>query len=83
MSTCPFKTYNHIFGEVGKGLHSLTFLGVNIIDNGATILGAILLTYFTKLPFPLSIILFYTAGIVFHMLFGVNTKTITYLGLTC
>ena len=83
MTTCPFNAYKHIFGKVGKGLHGITFLGVNIIDNGIAIIGAVLLTYFTKIPFPLSIILFYTSGILVHMLFGVNTKTITYLGLTC
>ena len=80
---CPFKNYSNIFGEVGKGVHQHKFMSVIIIDNLLTIAGAVFLSYFTELPFPLSIILVYTLSIIIHMLFGVKTKTLQYLGLSC
>jgi len=80
---CPFKKFNDIFGFPGKGVHKHTLLNVIVIDNLIVISAAVFITYQFDVPFPLSIIGTYIVGIVIHMLFGVQTKTLTYLGIRC
>jgi hypothetical protein len=77
---CPMKQYNELFGKVGQ---RDTYLNVVGIDNMMTIIGAIFITYQFNIPFPLSIISLYVIGILIHMLFGVQTKTLSYLGIQC
>ena len=77
---CPLKQYNKLFGKVGQRNKYLNVVG---IDNMLTIIGAIFITYQFDIPFPLSIISIYVIGIVVHMLFGVQTQTLTYLGIHC
>jgi len=77
---CPLKQYNELFGKIGQ---RETYFNVVGVDNMMTILGAIFITYQFNIPFPISIISIYVIGIVFHMLFGVQTKTLTYLGIRC
>ena len=80
---CPFKQYSDLFGLPGQGNHKYTLFKVIVIDNLITIAAAVLITYQFDIPFPLSIIGLYVAGILMHMLFGVQTKTLTYLGIRC
>jgi len=80
---CPFKQFNDIFGLAKQGVHQHKVLNVIMIDNLMTIAGAIFVTYQFDVPFPLSIISLYVIGILFHMLFGVQTETLTYLGIKC
>jgi uncharacterized integral membrane protein len=80
---CIFKEYSEVFGKVGGGLHKYKILNVIIVDNLATILLAIIVTYFIEIPFPLVIMACYLLGILLHYLFGVQTQTLTYLGLRC
>ena len=80
---CPLKQFNDIFGLPGQGVHQYKLLNVIIIDNLMTIAAAIFITYYFDIPAPLSIIGVYIASIVIHMLFGVQTKTLTYLGIQC
>jgi hypothetical protein len=77
---CPFNAFSDLFGNVGQREKYLNVVG---LDNIMAILGAVLLTYLFDIPFPLSIIGIYTVGILIHMLFGVKTKTIVYLGISC
>ena len=77
---CPLKQYNELFGKVGQRNKYLNVVG---IDNMVSIIGAIFITYQFDIPFPLSIISIYVIGIVVHMLFGVQTQTLTYLGIHC
>jgi len=80
---CPLKQYSDIFGKVGKGAHQHKVLNVIIVDNLLTIIGAIFVTYQFDIPFPISIISLYVIGILLHMLFGVQTETLPYLGIRC
>ena len=80
---CPFKQYSDLFGLAGQGVHKYTLFKVIVIDNLLVIAAAVLITYQCDIPFPLSIIGLYVAGILMHMLFGVQTKTLTYLGFKC
>ena len=80
---CPLKEFNDIFGLPGQGVHKHTLFNVIVIDNLITIAVAVFITYQFDVPFPLSIIGTYIVSIVMHMLFGVQTKTLTYLGIKC
>lgn len=77
-SLSVFKQFKNILGEVGT---RQTFLNVVILDNVISIGLAVLISYFFKIPFPLSIICVYISGIIIHVLFGVNTSTIQFLNL--
>ena len=80
---CPFKEYSDLFGLTGQGVHKHTLFNVIVIDNLMVIAFAIFLTYQFDIPFPISIIGVYIVGIILHMLFGVQTNTLTYLGIKC
>jgi len=77
-----FKKYRNIFGKPGKGIHSIRFAGTAIVDYLLTILVAILTTFITKIPLELTTIGWFIMGIVSHILFGVQTKTLKYLSIT-
>ena len=80
---CIFSKYKDIFGEAGKGVHSYRFLNTALVDYIVTILLAILLTYLTDIPLVLTTIGLLVLGIILHYLFGVNTNSLKYLGITC
>jgi hypothetical protein len=80
---CIFSKYKNIFGEVGKGVHSYRFLNTALVDYSLTILGAILLTYLTDIPLVITTIGLLVLGLILHYLFGVNTNSLKYLGITC
>lgn len=83
MNTCPFKKYSNIFGVPNTGVHSYRFLGTAVVDYVFTILLAFLLTWITDIPLVLTTIFSFIIGIIFHILFGVNTNTLKYLGINC
>ena len=80
---CIFSKYKNIFGEAGKGVHSYRFLNTALVDYIVTILLAILLTYLTDIPLVLTTIGLLVLGLILHYLFGVNTNSLKYLGITC
>ena len=80
---CPFKQFKDVFGVPGQGVHKHRFLNAAIVDYIGTIFLAIILSKFTKIPFVLSTIIMFILGIVLHVLFGVNTETVKFLGLSC
>lgn len=80
---CIFKQYSNIFGKVGEGVHKLKFMNVIVIDNLLTILLSTVISYFINIPFPIVIIGVYILSIIIHYLFGVQTKTLSYLGIKC
>ena len=80
---CPFKDYSDILGTVGKGVHKYRFMDTAIVDYALTIIVAAITTYYSKIPFVLTTILWFIAAIILHMLFGVETNTIKYLGISC
>lgn len=81
--SCPFSKYRDIFGAPRTGVHSYRFLDTAVVDYVVTIVLAAIFTKVTKVPFVLSTILMFVLGILFHMLFGVNTNALKYLGITC
>ena len=81
--SCPFSKYGEIFGKQNEGVHSLRFLDVAAIDYFLSILGAIVISFFTKIPLVLTTIIVLVLGILLHMLFGVNTSAVKFLGLNC
>jgi len=83
MTLCPFKNYSNIFGLPGKGFHKIRLLDVALGDYVGTIFLAIILSYLTNIPLVLSTIFMYIFSIFLHMLFGVPTSALKYLGLTC
>ena len=83
MDICPFSKYKNILGIIGKGIHKYRFLNTAIIDYIFTIIIACITTYFSNIPLVLATIMWLVLGIVLHMLFGVKTNTLKYLGILC
>jgi len=83
MTFCPFVKFNKIFGSPGKGVHSFRLLNSALVDYVLTLLGAILLAYLTNIPLVLTTIGLLLLGIILHVLFGIPTEAVKYLGLTC
>ncbi len=83
MTLCPFKSFSDIFGLPSKGFHKMRLLDVALGDYVGTIFLAIILAYLTSIPLVLATIFMYTLSIILHMLFGVPTSALKYLGLTC
>ena len=81
---CIFSEYKNIFGKVGEGVHGYRFLkDTAILDYFIAIFFAMFLTYMTKIPLVLTTIGVLILGIIMHYLFGVETNTLKYLGITC
>ena len=81
---CPFKEFKDLFGIKQKGIHSYRFSeDTAIIDYFITIIGCLLLSHFTKVPLVLTTIIVLLFGILVHLLFGVETNSLKYLGITC
>lgn len=83
MGYCPFKKFSNIFGEAGKGVHSIRILDTALVDYILTILLAFFLAWITGIPVVLMTIIVFIIGIILHVLFGVNTKTVKFFGLSC
>ena len=82
-SFCPFSSYKNILGIPRFGVHSYRFLDTAIVDYVLAIAFACLITYSTKIPLELTTIIVLLTGIILHMLFGVDTNTLRYLGYSC
>ena len=83
MNSCPFKKFKNIFGAPNTGVHKYKFLGTSIIDFLLTLVLAAVTSYFSKIPFVVTTILWLNIGIIFHVLFGVETDTLKYFGFKC
>ena len=81
---CPFKIYKDLFGKKNEGIHRFKFTeGTSIIDYLITILFCCLISHFTKVPLVLVTIIILLLGIFIHLLFGVETNSLKYLGIKC
>ena len=80
---CPFSKYKDFAGPVGTGIHKYRFLGLSAVDFFVTILMAVGITWFFKVPLDLSVIGILVLSLIVHLLFGVETGALKYLGLTC
>ena len=80
---CAFSKFNKIFGISGKGVHHFRILDVAAVDYFLTLIGAFLLSYLTQIPLVLSTIGLLILGVILHILFGIPTNAVKYLGLSC
>jgi hypothetical protein len=80
---CPFSEYRDLLGIPGKGVHSIRFINTPIVDYVLTLIAAMCTSLFTKVPLVITTIMWFLLGIILHILFGVQTTTLTYLGIKC
>lgn len=80
---CPFYNNRNFFGEPNTGVHSYRFGGTAIVDYVSTLLLAGFMSYMYTIPLDIITIFLFILGIILHVLFGVNTATIKYLGISC
>ena len=80
---CPFSKYKNMLGEVNKGVHKYNIPGTKtaLVDYILSLGLAWVITASTNIPLVLTTISVLLLGILSHILFGVKTSTITYLGL--
>jgi hypothetical protein len=71
--------YKNILGVPKEGIHAIRLLDAAAIDYIGTIIGSIIISYFTKIPLVLTTIAMFILGILAHLLFGVETSTVKYL----
>jgi len=65
--------YKDLIGKPGTGVHSIRFMGVAIVDVIVTLVGALLISYFTKKSFFVVAAILFILGIILHRLFCVRT----------
>lgn len=82
MSYCPFSKWKNMFGKPNHGIHAIRFNNVAIVDYFITIIMSFMLTAITKIPVELTTIFSFALGIISHILFGVNTTTTKFLGIS-
>jgi hypothetical protein len=70
MRLCDFK---NLFGEPGRGLHSIRVFDIAVVDVLATLLVGYLVSFFWNLNFLLVCGLLFLLGIVLHRLLCVKT----------
>jgi len=83
MNFCPFKTFKNIFGKPKSGVHKFRIFNTAMADYILTLFLSFLTTYLTHIPLTLTTILWFIVSIIAHMLFGVPTDALNYLGIQC
>lgn len=81
--TCPFSKYKDIFGLPNEGVHSYRLFNLPLVDYICSIIVALIITYITKIPFELIIIIVLIIGVICHYLFGVETNLMKYFNIKC
>ena len=75
MDLCKYK---YILGVPGEGIHSWKFNGTSLVDYFMTIIGAFIITYYTKIPLVITTVVLFLLGILFHYMFCLPTQTIMF-----
>jgi len=70
---CIFKNLNKIFGEPGKGLHSIRILNIAVVDVVLTILFSYIISKKYKLNFKKTLLNMFLLGVISHEIFCVKT----------
>jgi len=78
-SSCPYK---YLFGEPEKGIHSYSLFGFAIVDTVLTIIVAFITSYFSGLPFLLSLADWFFLGETLHYAFGTETRFLKFMKWT-
>ena len=76
MDLCKYK---NALGEPRKGVHSYRLFGIAIGDVIMTILASYLISYFFKISFTYTMIIFFGLGIFLHHIFCVKTTVDKFL----
>lgn len=77
--SCP---YANVLGVPGQGVHATRFLGLSLNDIIATVVAALLTSWFFSIPLFYSIVGWFFAGELLHYTFGVNTAFLKMIGIT-
>lgn len=75
---CP---YSNILGIPGQGFHSTRIFGLALYDILATIVLAVIVSYFFKVSVIKSFIGLFILGEILHYLFGSNTAFLQMIGI--
>lgn len=75
---CP---YSQILGIPKEGIHARRVFGLALFDTVATIIAAAITSYFMKVSFTYSLIVWFISGEVLHYAFGVQTELLTLFGI--
>ena len=73
--------YKYIFGVPGQGIHQYRFLDTAIVDYIGSIMIAMIITKFTKVPLVITTICVFLLGILLHYLFCMKTGTEIWLSI--
>ena len=65
--------YRNSLGIPHQGIHSYRLFGLAIADVIFTIIGAMIISYFSKMSFIYTLIFLFLLGIILHRLFCVRT----------
>jgi hypothetical protein len=76
--SCPYAT---ALGERGKGVHAQRIFGFAVFDTVATIIAALITSYFTNIAIWKSLVIWFVGGEVLHYIFGVDTAFMEKLGV--
>ena len=68
-----FCKHRDIFGKPGEGVHSYRFMGIALVDAILTIIVAFYVSKKYTVSFVKTLIVFFSAGVIVHRLFCVNT----------
>ena len=72
------KKLKELAGNPGEGFHKTRLVDAAMFDYIGTILLAIIVSKFTKVPLVLATVLLFIIGELLHMMFGVRTSTVKY-----
>ena len=62
-----------MFGSPNTGAHSYRIFNLAVVDIIMTIIGAYIISYFSKFSFYYTLVILFIAGIILHRLFCVRT----------
>jgi hypothetical protein len=81
---CVFSKFKDALGVAGQGFHEARLLKTAMYDYIGSILLALLLTLlYSQIPLVVSTVSVLVLGEILHYLFGVQSQTMKFLGLTC
>ena len=83
MTFCPLKKFKNILGIPKKGVHQYRIFNTASVDYFLTLLLSFITTWITKIPLVLTTIGWFIISMILHMLFGIDTNTLKYLGIQC
>lgn len=83
MAYCPFRKFKNAFGIPNKGIHAYRVVNTAVVDYILTIIAALATSFVTKVPLVLTTLGWFMGGVIAHILFGVKTSTLQWIGIRC